>query len=83
MPPSSIQIVGLGLNGVFELVRETRSQYPELCVKALRSLLDMLQGQQPEGMKKEPPDVVGKNSCQFIVLILLYKIIKHVFYSNL
>ncbi|XP_059170813.1 E3 ubiquitin-protein ligase MYCBP2-like isoform X4 [Physella acuta] len=52
------KIVGLGLNGVFELVRETRSQYPELCVKALRSLLDMLQGQQPEGMKKEPPDVV-------------------------
>ncbi|XP_055893471.1 E3 ubiquitin-protein ligase MYCBP2-like isoform X4 [Biomphalaria glabrata] len=52
------KIVGLGLNGVFELVRESRSQYPELCIKALRALLDLLQGQQPEGMKREPPDIV-------------------------
>ncbi|XP_035827428.1 E3 ubiquitin-protein ligase MYCBP2 isoform X3 [Aplysia californica] len=52
------KIVGLGLNGVFELVRESRSVYPELCVKALHALLDLLQGQQPEGMKREPPDIV-------------------------
>ncbi|XP_048243746.1 E3 ubiquitin-protein ligase MYCBP2-like isoform X7 [Haliotis rufescens] len=52
------KIVGLGLNGVFELVRETRHKYPDLCVKALKALLDLLQGQQPEGMKCEPPDVV-------------------------
>ena len=51
--------MGLGLSGVFELVRESRAVYPELCVKALEALLDLLQGQQPEAMKKEPPDVVG------------------------
>jgi E3 ubiquitin-protein ligase MYCBP2 len=44
---------------VFELVRGTRQKYPELCVRALTALLDMLQGQQPESMKSEPPDVIG------------------------
>ncbi|ESO93790.1 hypothetical protein LOTGIDRAFT_153260, partial [Lottia gigantea] len=52
------KIVGLGLNGVFELIHETRSKYPELCVKALRALLDLLQGQHPEEMKSEPPGIV-------------------------
>lgn len=56
------QIVGLGLCGVFELIRETRIKYPELCVKALRALLDLLQGQYPESMKSEPVDVVCKSS---------------------
>lgn len=53
-----LQIVGLGLCGVFELIRETRNKYPELCIKALRALLDLLQGQYPESMKSEPVDVV-------------------------
>lgn len=53
------KIVGLGLCGVFELIRETRIKYPELCVKALRALLDLLQGQYPESMKSEPVDVVS------------------------
>ena len=46
---------------MFELVRETRDHYPELCIKAMKSLLDMLQGQLPESMKLEPSDIVGKN----------------------
>ncbi len=54
------QIVGLGLRGVFEIVRETRDNYPELCIKAMKALLDMLQGQQPESMKWEPPDIIGE-----------------------
>lgn len=54
-----IQIVGLGLCGVFELVRETRDNYPELCIKAMKALLNLLQGQLPESMKHEPTDVVG------------------------
>ncbi|VDH90727.1 E3 ubiquitin-protein ligase MYCBP2, partial [Mytilus galloprovincialis] len=52
------KIVGLGLTGVFELVKDTRQKYPELCVRALTALLDMLQGQQPESMKSEPADVI-------------------------
>ena len=50
----------MGLRGVFELIRETRDSDPSLCVRALRALLDMLQGQTPEGLKTEPPDVMGK-----------------------
>ncbi|KAK7473507.1 hypothetical protein BaRGS_00035260, partial [Batillaria attramentaria] len=37
------KIVGLGLHGVFELIRETRGKHPELCLKSLRALLDVLQ----------------------------------------
>lgn len=56
---------------VFELVRDTRQKYPELCVRALTALLDMLQGQQPESMKSEPPDVIG-----------IYPIMLHVFVQS-
>lgn len=55
-----LQIVGIGLNGVFELIKETCHGFPGLCVKALQALLDMLQGQQPESMKLEPADVIGE-----------------------
>ena len=53
------QIVGIGLCGVFELIKETRQSHPALCSRALQALLDMLQGQIPEGLKTEPPDVIG------------------------
>lgn len=53
-----LQIVGLGLRSVFELIRESRCTHPVLCTKALRALLDVLQGQTPEGLKSEPPDVI-------------------------
>ena len=49
----------MGLRGVFELIGETRDSYPELCVRALQALLDMLQGQTPEGLKTEPADIMG------------------------
>ena len=62
----SLQIVGLGLRGVFELIWETRENYPELCIKAMKSLLDMLQGQLPESMKLEPADIVGKVWFDFL-----------------
>ncbi|XP_052283534.1 E3 ubiquitin-protein ligase MYCBP2-like isoform X2 [Dreissena polymorpha] len=52
------KVVGLGLFGLYELVRATSEEYPELCVRALRALLDMLQGQLPESMKHEPADVI-------------------------
>lgn len=53
--------MGLGLRSVFELIRESRSSYPELCTKALSALLDVVQGQQPEGLKAEPAEVIGKS----------------------
>jgi len=36
--------------------------HPVLCTKALRALLDILQGQQPEGLKSEPNEVIGKTN---------------------
>ncbi|XP_023210718.1 E3 ubiquitin-protein ligase MYCBP2-like [Centruroides sculpturatus] len=52
------KIVGIGLCSVFELIRESRKKHPNLCTKALQALLDMLQGQQPEELKSEPPEVI-------------------------
>ena len=56
-----VQIIGIGLCGVFELIKETRFSHPSLCLRSLQALLDMLQGQQPEGFQTEPPDVLGKD----------------------
>ncbi|XP_035248710.1 E3 ubiquitin-protein ligase MYCBP2 isoform X4 [Anguilla anguilla] len=52
------KIIGIGLCGVFELIKETRFSHPSLCQRSLQALLDMLQGQQPEGFQTEPPDVL-------------------------
>jgi len=54
-----IKIVGIGLRSVFTLMRESRTIDPILCTKALSALLDVLQGQLPEGLKSEPDDVIG------------------------
>ena len=52
------QVVGIGLKSILELIRESRSSHPELCTKALSAALDVLQGQQPEGLRAEPADVI-------------------------
>ena len=53
-------MVGIGLRSVFELIRESCTTHPALCTRALQALLDMLQGQMPEGLAKEPDDIIGK-----------------------
>ena len=55
-----LQIVRIGLRSVFTLMRESRTIEPNLCTKALSALLDVLQGQLPEGLKAEPDDVIGE-----------------------
>ena len=55
-----LQVVGIGLRSVFELIRESCTTHPALCTRALQALLDMLQGQMPEGLAKEPDDIIGK-----------------------
>lgn len=52
------KVVGLGLRSVFELIKESRNTHPVLCTKALSALLDVLQGQTPEGLKVEPSDAI-------------------------
>ncbi|XP_033631426.1 E3 ubiquitin-protein ligase MYCBP2-like isoform X2 [Asterias rubens] len=52
------KVVGIGLRSVFVLIRDTHSSHPILCARALQALLDMLQGQTPEGLAKEPDDMI-------------------------
>lgn len=52
------KVVGLGLRSVFELIRESRMTHPTLCTKALFALLNVIQGQSPEGLKSEPSEVI-------------------------
>lgn len=58
VPVKISQMVGLGLRSVFELIKESRITHPALCTKALLALLDVLQGQTPEGLKAEPIDII-------------------------
>ncbi|XP_067419374.1 E3 ubiquitin-protein ligase MYCBP2 isoform X7 [Emydura macquarii macquarii] len=52
------KIIEVGLCEVFELIKETRFSHPSLCLRSLQALLNVLQGQQPEGLQSEPPEVL-------------------------
>uniref|UniRef100_A0A8D8RF51 RCR-type E3 ubiquitin transferase n=1 Tax=Cacopsylla melanoneura TaxID=428564 RepID=A0A8D8RF51_9HEMI len=52
------KVVAAGLKSVFELIRESCLTQPELCIKALKALLDVIQGQYPETFKTEPSEVI-------------------------
>ncbi|XP_031752933.1 E3 ubiquitin-protein ligase MYCBP2 isoform X7 [Xenopus tropicalis] len=52
------KIIEIGLCEVFELIKETRFSHPSLCLRSLQALLNVLQGQQPEGLQSEPPEVL-------------------------
>lgn len=58
-------------------MRESRTIEPALCTKALSALLDVLQGQLPEGLKSEPDDVIGniqKSTFTHTNLLLHYEL---------
>ncbi|KAJ7319915.1 hypothetical protein JRQ81_019426 [Phrynocephalus forsythii] len=58
-PPIKLpKIIEIGLCEVFELIKETRFSHPALCLRSLQALLNVLQGQQPEGLQSEPPEVL-------------------------
>lgn len=58
------QIVGVGLRCVLELIKESQTSNPLFCTRALSALLDVLQGQQPQGLQGEPAEVMGTyTSC--------------------
>ncbi len=52
------KIVGIGLQGVFEIIRESQNQYPSICRRALESLSDILGGLSPEELSKEPSNII-------------------------
>ena len=56
-------VVGLGVKGVFTIVHDIWHTHPELCLRALKEFLNILQGQSPAGLKNEPYESTGKCVC--------------------
>jgi len=54
---------------MFELVKETQFTHPQLCCRALKALLNILQGQHPEALKYESPTVIGMYLGLFMMLL--------------
>ena len=52
------RVVGLGLRAVFDMIRETEASHPSVCKRGLQSLLDVVQGLQPEELREEPEAVL-------------------------
>lgn len=57
--PSFPQVVDLGVRGVFAIVRDLWQTSPELCHRVLREFLNILQGQNPDGLRNEPAETIG------------------------
>ena len=43
---------------MFDMIKETETSHPLICQRGLKSLLDVLQGLQPEDLKDEPETVM-------------------------
>ena len=55
----SWQVVGLGVRGAFTIIQDVWQTMPGLCLRALRAFLDILQGQSPAGLRREPKETTG------------------------
>ena len=53
-------VVGLGVKGVFVIIRDIWRTHPELCLRALTEFSNILSGQTPAGLKNEPADTTGE-----------------------
>ena len=66
-PPVSVdhftlQLVGVGLSTVFELVRSTADSHPNVCLGALRALLAVLEGLPPEALGADDSQLLGTST---------------------
>ena len=53
-------MVGLGVKGVFIIIRDIWQTHPELCLRALTEFSNILSGQSPGGLRGENSDTTGK-----------------------
>ena len=70
-------MVVISLQSIFDLIKESQTSHPELCIKVLNALLGVLQNLLPESLKNEPPHVVGKCVAMFYHFFffnLIYKL---------
>lgn len=56
-------VVGLGVKGVFTIVCDIWHTHPQLCLRALKEFLNILQGQSPAGLRDEPQESTGMTRC--------------------
>ncbi len=60
------QVVGLGVRGVFTIVRDIWQSSPELCLRVLKEFLNILQGQTLAKLKNEPTETTGmQHECRW------------------
>lgn len=52
-------MVGLGVKGVFVIIRDVWRTHPELCLRALTEFSNILCGQSPAGLRNESADTTG------------------------
>ena len=53
-------MVGLGVKGVFVIIRDIRHSHPELCLKALTEFSNILCDQIPAALKNESKETTGE-----------------------
>lgn len=54
------KVVVISLRSIFDLIQESQSTHPQLCLKVLRALFGILQNLVPESLMTEPCHVVGR-----------------------
>lgn len=64
------QVVKIGVRGVFELIKGSKDEHPNLCIKAVNSLLTLLEGLQLEALSDEPSDIISNKSLITIFFFL-------------
>jgi hypothetical protein len=55
-------MVGLGVKGVFVIIRDLWRTHPELCLKALTEFSNILCGQSPAGLRGESAETTGRQN---------------------
>ena len=60
-------MVGLGVKGVFVIIREIRYSHPELCLKTLTEFTNILCELSPAALKNEPKETTGKFTVNFVM----------------
>ncbi len=53
-------MVGLGVKGVFIIIRDIWRTHPELCLRALTEFSNILSGQSPAGLRGETADTTSR-----------------------
>lgn len=65
------KVVSLGFNVLFDIIHDSYQTSPQICVRSLQSLFNLLKGLKPESFKHEPSEMIDKMFELIISLIEL------------